>query len=71
METDYQFSFQVLEKGVQLGYAPDKLSLLFLVPFVQVAWAEGFVQASEQRAILRFAANLRVKREPAKSRVVR
>ena len=60
METDYQFSFQVLEKGVQLGYAPDQLPLLFLVPFVQVAWAEGFMQASEQKAILRFAANLRV-----------
>ena len=60
METDYQFPLQVMEKGAQLGYAPDKLTLLFLVPFVQVAWAEGFVQASEQKAILRFAANLRV-----------
>lgn len=60
MPTDYQFPLQVMEKGAQLGYAPDKLTLLFLVPFVQVAWAEGFVQASEQKAILRFAANLRV-----------
>ena len=60
METDYQFPLQVMEKGAQLGYAPDNLPLLFLVPFVQVAWAEGFVQASEQKAILRFAANLRV-----------
>ena len=58
MPTDYQFPLQVMEKGAQLGYAPDKLTLLFLVPFVQVAWAEGFVQASEQKAILRFAANL-------------
>ena len=63
METDYQFPLQVMEKGAQLGYAPDKLTLLFLVPFVQVAWAEGFVQGSEQKAILRFAANLRVKPE--------
>ena len=63
METDYQFPLQVMEKGAQLGYAPDNLPLLFLVPFVQVAWAEGFVQASEQRAILRLAANLRVKPE--------
>ena len=51
MPTDYQFPLQVMEKGAQLGYAPDKLTLLFLVPFVQVAWAEGFVQASEQKAI--------------------
>jgi len=63
METDYQFPLQVMEKGVQLGYAPANLPLLFLVPFAQVAWAEGFVQASEQKAILRFAANLRVKPE--------
>ncbi len=63
METDYQFPLQVMEKGAQLGYAPDNLPLLFLVPFVQVAWAEGFVQASEQKAILRFAANLRLKPE--------
>lgn len=61
MPTDYQFPLQVMEKGAQLGYAPDNLPLLFLVPFVQVAWAEGFVQASERKAILRFAANLRVK----------
>jgi hypothetical protein len=60
MKTDYIFPTQVIEKGMKLGYAPDKLSLLLLTPFVQVAWAEGFVQASEQKAILRFAANLNV-----------
>jgi len=47
METDYQFPLQVMERGAQLGYAPDKLTLLFLVPFVQVAWAEGFVRQSK------------------------
>ncbi len=60
MKTDYVFPIQVTEKGAELGYAPEKLPLLFLIPFVQVAWAEGFVQASEQKAILRFAANLSV-----------
>ncbi len=60
MKTDYQFPLQVIEKGAELGYAPDKISLLLLVPFVQVAWAEGHVQASEQKAILSFAGNLRV-----------
>ncbi len=63
MKTDYLFPLQVIEKGKKLGYAPDNLSLLLLTPFVQVAWAEGFVQASEQKAILRFAANLRVTSE--------
>lgn len=63
MPTDYQFPLKVMEKGAQLGYAPANLPLLFLVPFVQVAWAEGFVQPSEQKAILRFAANLRLKPE--------
>ena len=63
MKPDYQFPLSVLEKGAELGYAPGKLPLLFLVPFVQVAWAEGFVQANEQKAILRFAANLGISDE--------
>jgi len=63
MSFDYQFPMQVLEKGSQLGYEREKLPLLFLVPFVQVAWAEGFVQASEQKAIMQFARNLRVNHE--------
>lgn len=58
MINDYQFPLAVTEKGAELGYSPDTLPLLFLVPFVQVAWAEGFVQASEQKTILRLAANL-------------
>jgi hypothetical protein len=60
MKTDYEIPRSVIEKGRELGYAPEKLPLLFLVPFVQVAWAEGFVQASEQKAILRLAANLKI-----------
>ena len=63
MKNDYQFTPQVIAKGAELGYQPDKLPLLFLVPFVQVAWAEGYVQASEQKAILNFAGNLRVNAE--------
>lgn len=61
MNDEYQFAPQVKERGEELGYAPEFLPLLFLVPFVQVAWAEGFVQAGEQKAILRFAARLQVK----------
>ena len=61
MKNGYQFSLQVIEKGARLGYPPENLPLLFLVPFVQVAWAEGFVQAVEQKAILSFAHNVGVK----------
>lgn len=57
MKSNYILTPQITEKGLELGYAPERLPLLFLVPFVQVAWAEGAVQASEQRAILRFAQN--------------
>jgi hypothetical protein len=60
MKIDYQFPIQVIEKASELGYPREKLALLFLVPFVQVAWAEGFLQASEQKAILRYAENLGV-----------
>ena len=61
MKTDYVFPVQVTDKGAELGYASDKLAMLLLTPFVKVAWAEGFVQASEQKAILRFAENFGVK----------
>lgn len=57
MKTEFILTAQMIEKGTQLGYAPERLPLLFLVPFVQIAWAEGAVQANEQRAILRFARN--------------
>lgn len=60
MKPDYQFPPQVIAKGAELGYEPYKLPLLFLVPLIQVAWAEGHFQASEQKAILSFAGNLRV-----------
>lgn len=57
MTIDFKVTPQVIEKGLELGYAPDRLPLLLLVPLVQVAWAEGFVQAGEQKTILRFAQN--------------
>jgi hypothetical protein len=57
---DFKITPQMIEKGLELGYAPERLPLLFLVPLLQVAWAEGFVQASEQKAILRFAQNFKL-----------
>lgn len=62
MKTDYNFlPAQTIEKGRELGYSPEKLPLLFLAPFLRVAWAEGFVQAGEQKAILKFAENFQIK----------
>lgn len=46
---------QLIEKWNELGYAAESLPLVFYVPLVQVAWAEGFLQASERRLILQFA----------------
>lgn len=65
MKPEFAFPIQVNEKAGKLGYAPEKLPLLFLVPFVKVAWAEGHVQANEQKAILNFAGNLRVNQDHA------
>jgi hypothetical protein len=65
MKQEYAFPIQVSEKAGTLGYAPGKLPLLFLVPFVKVAWAEGHVQANEQKAILSFAGNLSVNQNHA------
>lgn len=44
----------------QFGNKPENLPLLFLVPLIQVAWAEGFVQPVERKAILKLAARLRI-----------
>lgn len=38
-----------------LGFTPETVSLLPLVPIVQVAWAEGGVSEDERRLIERFA----------------
>lgn len=44
------------------GYRPENLPFLFLVPFVRVAWAEGFMQRAERRAILKLAAKFNIAR---------
>lgn len=53
-------SQKIGERLLEFGYKPEELQLLFLVPFVQMAWAEGFVQPIERRAILKLAARLNV-----------
>lgn len=51
---------EAVEAGVELGYTPSKIPLLFLVPLVQVGWAEGFLQAGERKMILQFAENFQM-----------
>lgn len=55
MRNDFSFTPQMMKNAEELGHDPSRLPLLLLVPFLQVAWAEGAVQTSEQRAILDFA----------------
>jgi hypothetical protein len=39
----------------KLGFSPQTTKLIFIVPAVRVGWAEGFLQASERKTILRIA----------------
>ncbi len=55
MKKDFTFTPQMVKNALELGHDSSRLPLLLLVPFVQVAWAEGTVQAGEQKAILNFA----------------
>ena len=45
----------LLQELQALGFTPDTVSLLPLVPIVQVAWAEAGVSDAERDLILRFA----------------
>jgi hypothetical protein len=45
----------MLQELEALGFTPDTVSLLPLVPIVQVAWAEGGVSDDERKLILQFA----------------
>jgi hypothetical protein len=45
----------LLEELEALGFTPDTVSLLPLVPIVQVAWAEGGVSEEERGLIVRLA----------------
>lgn len=60
MRNEFDISPQMITKAQELGLEPSRLPLLLLVPFVQVAWAEGSVQAGEQKAILNFAGRFKL-----------
>ena len=38
-----------------LGFTPDTIGLLFLIPIIQVAWAEGGISTAERKLILQVA----------------
>src|SRR3712207_6458364 len=46
---------ELLRDLQELGFTPDTVSLLPLMPLLQVAWAEGGVSAAERTLIVQFA----------------
>lgn len=60
MRMNENTSRKIGERLLEFGYKPEELQLLFLAPFVQMAWAEDFVQPTERKAILQLAARLRI-----------
>lgn len=48
----------VLQKLVELNVRPDVLASLALIPLIEVAWADGFVDEKEKAAILKADAQL-------------
>jgi tellurite resistance protein len=54
-EATHSTNEELLRDLEELGYRRETLMLLYLVPLVQVAWAEGFITESEQRLIFEAA----------------
>ena len=52
----------LLDRLVELEIGPDTWTALSLIPLVEVAWADGVLEARERRAILEAAANTGVTR---------
>jgi tellurite resistance protein len=46
---------EVIEALQELGYTPETVQLLHLVPLIQVAWASGEVTAQERELIMQLA----------------
>jgi hypothetical protein len=63
MRNRFNKPIDIENQWTNLGYKPESSSLLFILPLVQVAWAEGFMQRAERRTILRFAADLNITQE--------
>ena len=61
MRKQTEIDESVVKRFEKFGYEKEKLALLFLLPFIEVAWAEGFLQPVERRAVLRLATQLGVR----------
>src|SRR5262249_42670384 len=46
---------EVIEALQELGYTPETVQLLYLVPLLQVAWAEGSVHEKERKMVIEAA----------------
>lgn len=51
----------VLDRLIELNIGPETLAAMAVVPLIQVAWADGKVQAEERQAIIRAAQEAGVK----------
>jgi hypothetical protein len=58
----------MLQELEALGFTPDTVSLLPLVPIVQVAWAEGGVSDNERKLIVEFARGRNIREGSAADR---
>ena len=51
---------ELLQQLQELGFTPETVDLLPLVPVLEMAWAEGEITAAERTLIVKFARNLGV-----------
>jgi hypothetical protein len=58
----------LLQELQDLGFTPDTVGLLPLVPIIQMAWAEGGITKAEREPILRLARSLGVEEGSAADR---
>lgn len=61
---------ELLQELQDLGFTPDTVSLLPLVPVVQVAWAEGGVTGEERDLLIRLARSRGIEEGSAAARVL-
>jgi hypothetical protein len=55
VEHHMAFNKDLLRDLLDLGFTRESLSLLYLIPVVYVAWAEGFVSERERKQVFRTA----------------
>lgn len=61
---------EILQHLMELGYTPETVMLLHVVPIVQIAWAEGRISDGERRLIVKAARARGVEPESAADRLL-